>query len=64
MAVASSGESRNEYALVIVASSPFPLPLVALPLVRHILLWKMESLLAGKIYDNVQGLCLGCLMGK
>ena len=27
---------------------------MALPLVRHILLWKMESLLAGEIYDNAQ----------
>lgn len=65
MAVTSSGESRDENPSVIVASSPFPLSLVALPLTYTFSCVKWGVYLQAKYWHhNAQDLCLGCLMGK
>ena len=65
MAVTSSGESRDENPSVIVASSPFPLSLEALPLTYTFSCVKWGVYLQAKYWHhNAQDLCLGCLMGK
>lgn len=61
MVVTSSGESRDENPSVIVASSPFPLSLVALPLAYTFSCAKWGE---STCRHNSQDLCLGCLMGK
>ena len=65
MVVTSSGESRDENPSVIVASFPFPLSLVALPLAYTFSCAKWGVYLQANCWHhNSQDLCLGCLMGK